>query len=166
MALVTASDFKPFSDWITGSSPVYSYQVIGTLAFTRGIAVYPTAEVLRGPVQYVKSFQTSGPVGIKIIPGDFFGVLPVSSQGVPINPYNPVPPMVVSLILGNPVTLDLLFLGGDMQGRTIHATTLDKHPASSRTQIVMSFQDGEQFNFSLEMGGYANIIPTLIADQG
>jgi hypothetical protein len=155
MALATKADLKEFSDWATASGPTFVFQVTGYVSRFKPNGD-PDADigVYKGVVHYSNPEQFSTPSSIQIWPGDFFAAMPLW-----ISPPVPTPQVLVSLAVGNPITADLQFLGGPIDGTTVHSTVVHRDANSLPGYvIVLLFRNGEHgehlYRFDMWKEGY------------
>jgi len=152
MALVTAADLKEFSDWLTGKGPTYAFQLDSYVYRYKDGFFDPDGLNNRGFIYYSKPSQTSDPSSIKIIPGDFAGVLQAVNPPHNLPGPFPFPPsVVVSLVVGSPVTLDLAFFGGPLHGTNPHSDEVERDGQSISGFNILLKIEYEQHTYWLEM---------------
>ena len=147
---VSATDFKQLIDWITsGTSPLYDFAVNASLyRYLPGTQTEDTSFDYVGLVSYLKPKNVGDKTGIKTVPGDWIGALPAFYfQGQP----NAAPTAIMSIMLGNPVTMSITVVGGSLNGTTMSTNAIDLNLSSRPADfLVLNFTDG-QFKYEIFM---------------
>ncbi len=159
MAKVTNADFKQFSDWAVATGPTYVFVLMGYLIrYNLDWKQDILFDGYQGVVHYSNLGHILTPTTTRLMPGDFFGALSVYAR---TPPYKPTTRQVLmSISLGNPVIVDLQFLGGPLNGATVHSAEIDSNPKNNLVDfnIVLNFRSqgtGEHiYALTLQKEGY------------